>query len=176
MAADELQVLRGFIRTVKGGIDVDFITDQLDMLGVEELEDLGSFPFFFCPDRTAPTASCDCSAAPVRRGLACAHRCRRPAVRLRPDEIDGLSGLSVAGKMSLVNAIGRVDLLVWLKEWGIEALAEELDELGVEEPAHAIDLLPEEIGASPVSSSPHRPLPRADLVCGCDPRLRYSCP
>ena len=64
----ELQVLRGFIRTVKF-VDVDSITDQLGTIGVKELADL---------------------------------------VRLRPDEIDGLSGLSVAGKMSLVDAIGRV--------------------------------------------------------------------
>lgn len=68
-------------------------------------------------------------------------------MRLRPDELDGLSGLSIAGKMSLLHAIGRIDLMEWLKEWGIEALASELDDLGIEEPSHAVDLLPEEIGA-----------------------------
>ena len=43
MDVQELLVLRSFISTVKGGIDVDSITLQLDMLGVEELEDLGSY-------------------------------------------------------------------------------------------------------------------------------------
>lgn len=61
--------------------------------------------------------------------------------------MDSLSGLSMAGKVSLLHAIGRIDLMEWLEEWGIEDLSSELDELGVEEPSHAVDLLPEEIGA-----------------------------
>ena len=64
---------------------------------------------------------------------------------LHPHEIDSLSGVSVAGKIALVTAIGRIDLLEWLKEWGLEPLAAQLDDLGIEEPSHAIDLLPEEI-------------------------------
>lgn len=78
-------------------------------------------------------------------------------MRLRPHELDSLSELSVAGKMSLVHAIGRIDLVEWLKEWGIEALAGELDELGVEEPSHAVDLLPEEIGARPRARAAAQP-------------------
>ena len=66
-------------------------------------------------------------------------------VRLHPKELDGLIGLSVAAKLALMSAIDTIDLAEWLKEWGLESLAGQLDELGVEEPAHAIDLLDEEI-------------------------------
>lgn len=113
-------------------------------------------------------------------------RCGCDAVRLRPDELDGLSGLSMAGKVSLLHAIGRIDLMEWLKEWGIEALASELDDLGIEEPSHAIDLLPEEIGTFVPTRDmkPHRPL-RGRLRCravlpsprqrSCILRLSTSC-
>ena len=98
---------------------------------------------------------------------ACVRRALSLAVRLRPHELDGLSGLTMAGKVSLLHAIGRIDLMEWLKEWGLEALADELDELGVEEPSHAVDLLPEEIGA-PVS------LRAAKLSCSPSPTLEFS--
>ena len=132
MEAD-LSALRGFLSTIGPDVPPGIVLPQLDVLGVQRPEDLRAPTAFFSRRIIA--------ARDVRSVCSCAPA----AVTLHPHEIDSLSGVSVAGKIALVTAIGRIDLLEWLKEWGLEPLAAQLDDLGIEEPSHAIDLLPEEI-------------------------------
>ena len=64
---------------------------------------------------------------------------------LRPEEVEQLE-VSLDEKHKLVSAIGsKLDLSAWLQEWGLSALAAQIDELGVESPEDMLDLLPEEI-------------------------------
>ena len=131
MEAD-LSALRGFLSTIGPDVPPGIVLPQLDVLGVQRPEDLRA-PTAFSPDASSlPETFAQFARVPG-------------AVTLHPHEIDSLSGVSVAGKIALVTAIGRIDLLEWLKEWGLEPLAAQLDDLGIEEPSHAIDLLPEEI-------------------------------
>ena len=82
-------------------------------------------------------------------------------VLLRPDEIETLD-IPLGQKHKLVTAIDTdLDLPAWLSEWGLESLTSELDELGIEEPDHLLDLSLDEIEALPTNQASKLQLAKA---------------